>query len=153
MSSYRKNFENKGKKMVEPAKQLLFHGVIVMLFALGAGFPYAKAIVKKKKEDTVRAWRVAHSALAMGAILMFSLVPILSQLQVSIDIMWTISILFIICGYAFILALILGPLVGYRGLTTKGPLSAKLVYAGNSIGALTSLLGIIVLLYAAWRTL
>ena len=84
---------------------------------------------------------------------MFSLVPILSQLQVSIDIMWTISILFIICGYAFILALILGPLVGYRGLTTKGPLSAKLVYAGNAIGAITSLLGIIVLLYAAWRTL
>jgi len=60
---------------------------------------------------------------------------------------------FIICGYAFILALILGPLVGYRGLTTKGPLSAKLVYAGNTIGALTSLLGIIVLLYAAWMTL
>jgi hypothetical protein len=139
--------------MEEPARHLLFHGVIILLLALLAGIPYGRAILKKEAKNLIFAWRVAHSALAMGAILMFALVSILSQLNVGLKVMWFIATLFITSGYAFTIALYLGPIVGHRGLSSRGPLLAKLVYFGNAIGALTSLLGTIILLYAAWITL
>lgn len=139
--------------MEEPARHLLFHGAIILLLALLAGIPYGRAILKKKADSIIFAWRVAHSALTIGAILMFSLVPILSMLNVNLKVMWSIAVLFIVSGYAFSLALYLSPTVGHRGLSYRGPFPAKLVYFGNSIGALTSLLGTLVLLYAAWVTL
>ena len=139
--------------MEEPARHLLFHGAIILLLALLAGLPYGRAILKKEADSTIFAWRVAHSALAIGAILMFALVPILSQLNVEQEIMWYIAVLFIVSGYAFSFALYLGPIVGHRGLAYGGSLPAKLVYFGNSTGAFTSLLGAFILLYAAWETL
>jgi len=139
--------------MEEPARHLLFHGVIILLLGLLAGIPYGRAILKKEQDSLIIAWRVAHSSLSMGAILMFALVPILSLLNVDLKIMWSIAVLFIITGYAFSFALYLGPAVGHRGLSYRGPLPAKLVYFGNSIGAVTSLLGAFILLYAAWETL
>jgi hypothetical protein len=45
------------------------------------------------------------------------------------------------------------PIVGCRGLSSKGPILAKLVYAGNSIGAFTSLLAAFILLYSSWLML
>ncbi len=139
--------------MEEPARHLLFHGVIILLLALLAGIPYGRAILKKEANSIIFAWRVAHSALSMGAILMFSLVSILPLLNVDLIIKWYIVVLFIVSGYAFSFALYLGPNVGHRGLIYRGPFLAKSVYLGNSIGALTSLLGAFILLFAAWKTL
>ena len=56
----------------------------------------------------------------------------------------------LVSGYAFVGAFILGPNLGYRGLSSKGPFAAKLVYSGMMLGATTSVLGTVVLLYAAW---
>ena len=84
---------------------------------------------------------------------MFALVPILPLLHVDLKIKWAIAVLFIVSGYAFSFALYLGPHVGHRGLSYTGPFLAKTVYLGNSIGALTSLLGTFFLLFAAWETL
>ena len=139
--------------MEESARHLLFHGAIILLLGLLAGFPYARAIIRKEQEKLITGWRVAHSALSMGAILMFSLVSILPLLNVDLTIKWYIVVLFIVSGYSFTFALYLGPNVGHRGLIYRGPLLAKAVYLGNSIGALTSLLGTLVLLFAAWKTL
>ncbi len=44
-------------------------------------------------------------------------------------------------------------IVGHRGLTSHGPLSAKLVYLGNSIGALFSLLASLPLIDACFESL
>ena len=139
--------------MEEPARHLLFHGVIVLLLGLFAGIPYAQAILKKKPENFIFAWRVAHSALCMGAILMFALVPIISLLNVELTTKWFIAVLFIVSGYSFSAALYIGPNVGSRGLSYKGSIYAKLVYLCNLTGAVTSMVGALVLLYAVWKTL
>jgi hypothetical protein len=139
--------------MEEPARHLLFHGVIILLLALLAGIPYGRAILRNEADNTIFAWRVAHSALSIGAILMFSLAPILSQLNVDLRTIWLIAFLFIVSGYAFSVALYLGPMVGHRGLAYGGPVFAKMVYFGNAIGAFTSFAGAIILLYASWKTL
>ena len=131
----------------------MFHAVIVLLVGLLAGLPYGKAINKNANERLIEAWRVAHAALPVGAILMLVISALLSGLNVSTTLKWTISILFIVSGYGFVWALTLGPFVGHRGLSSKGPIAAKLVYTGNILGAITSLLGTLVLLYAAWLNL
>ena len=52
--------------MVELAsKHLLFHGPVVLLAGLLSGIPMGTAIINNRGEVTVRAWRVAHSGLAM----------------------------------------------------------------------------------------
>ena len=139
--------------MEESARYLMFHAVIVLLAGLLAGIPYGRAILKNADERLIGAWRVAHASLPMGAILLLVLSVSFSSLVVASNIKWTMSVLFIISGYGFMLALLVGPVVGHRGLSSKGPMAAKLVYAGNSVGAMTSLSGTVVLLYAAWLNL
>ncbi len=135
------------------SRLLFFHAVIILLISLLAGFPYGRAILSKKPPSLVHAWRVAHGSLAVGAALMMALAAVLSGLKVSETIHLIIAWLYIISGYGFAFALILGPLVGARGLHAKGPLSAKAIYGGNVVGAVTSLGGTLLLLYAAFVSL
>ncbi|MGB0910004.1 MAG: hypothetical protein ACPGYT_06550 [Nitrospirales bacterium] len=139
--------------MEEPARHLFFHGIIVLLTGLLIGIPYGKAIVRTANERLIEGWRVAHAALPMGAILMLVISLSFSSLNVTINLQWGIAILFILSGYAFVWALTLGPILGYRGLSSHGPLTARIVHVGMLIGAMTSFLGTLVLLYAAWENL
>lgn len=139
--------------MEESARYLMLHAVIVLLTGLLAGVPYARAILNNSNERLINAWRVAHAALPNGAILLLVLSVSFSGLNVADNIKWIISILFIISAYGFMIALLLGPVLGHRGLSPKGPWSAKIVYLGNTTGAITSLIGTVVLLYAAWLNL
>jgi hypothetical protein len=41
--------------------QLIFHGAVILLVGLLCGAPLGSAVVRGKPEETVRAWRVAHS--------------------------------------------------------------------------------------------
>lgn len=47
-----------------PARHLVFHRAIVLLFGLLSGAPYARAINRKKPAPISHAWRVAHASLA-----------------------------------------------------------------------------------------
>ena len=136
-----------------PARHLLFHAAVILLIGLFAGIPYGKAILSKKSESLVHAWRVAHGALVLGATLMVAVAAVVSSLQVSLLAKQALVISYIVSGYGFAFALIVGPLVGARGLHAKGPISAKAVYAGNSIGVVGSLVGSFLLLYAAFVSL
>jgi len=139
--------------MEESARHLMFHAVIMLLAGLMAGIPYGKAINKNTNQRLIEAWRVAHAALPIGATLLLVISVSFASLTVAISLKWAISILFIVSAYGFMLALLVGPVVGYRGLSSKGPIAAKLVYSGNTLGAITSLLGTLALLYAAWQNL
>ncbi len=135
------------------SRLLLFHAVVILLISLLAGIPYGRAILRKKPLALVHAWRVAHSSLAMGAVLMMALAAVLASLQVPGTTRQIIAWLFIISGYGFAFALILGPLVKARGLRAKGSPSAKAVYGGNVIGVATSFGGTLLLLYATFVSL
>jgi hypothetical protein len=139
--------------MEESARHLMFHAVVMLLAGLFAGIPYGKAINKNTNQRLIEAWRVAHAALPIGAILMLVISVSFAGLNVADNLKWAISVLFIVSAYGFLLALLLGPVVGHRGLSSKGPISAKLVYSGNVLGAVTSLSGTLALLYAAWLNL
>ena len=139
--------------MNEITQQLIFHGSIILLLGLIAGAPYGRAILKKRSEDTIHIWRMAHLALPIAAILLFAIAPFIKTLEVSSQIQWMIAILFIVSSYAFGFAMFIGAPTGERGLTFRGPVIAKVAHVGHMVGVLTSLVAALILVYAAWMTL
>jgi len=139
--------------MASPAHFLLFNGSIVLLIGLLCGAPYGAAIVQKKSDELIRAWRLAHGALSLGATTMIAMAAAFSLLSIEQTFLWTIAISYIISGYGFCFALILEPFTGDRGLSWSGTGLNKLVYFGNVVGAVSSLVGTIVLVYASFKSL
>ena len=139
--------------METAARYLLFHSSIVLLIGLLCGVPYGIAINKKQGDEAIRAWKLAHGALSLGATTMIAMAAILSFIAVPTLIQWLIAIPLIISGYGFCFALTLEPFVGDRGLAWAGSWSNKAVFVGNVIGASSSLVGSIVLVYAAYLSL
>jgi hypothetical protein len=136
-----------------PARHLLLHAVIVYLVGLLAGIPYGAAINRDNSEERIRAWRLAHGSLVLGATMMVAVAAVLSHLNVGRLTRWLIAGSLIASGYGFAVALPMAAWAGKRGLTSSGPLSNRLVFAGNSLGAWASFLSAVVLLYACLRSL
>lgn len=135
------------------SRQLVFHGAVVLLVGLLCGAPYGRAVNRNAPAHIVHSWRVAHASIPLGAALMFGVAAILSHLGVGALFKWALAFFLIVSSYAFCFSLPLAAVVGHRGLSARGPISAKLVYAGNAVGAMSSLAAAAVLLYAAYVSL
>lgn len=135
------------------ARHLLFHGSIVLLVGLLCGVPYGLAITRAWGEERVRAWRLAHGSLSLGATTMIAVAAIFSVLRVEPPWHWAIAGAFIASGYGFCFALVLEPLVGQRGLAWSKHVANNAVFVGNVVGAISSLLGALALALAAGRSL
>ena len=136
-----------------PARYLIFHGAIVLLYGLLMGAPYARAINRGAPANIVHSWRVTHASIPMGAIVMLAIASVLSATAAPQPIKWFIAVSLIVSAYAFCFSLPLAATVGHRGLSYKGPVSAKFVFAGNLLGSLGSALAAIGFLYAAYVSL
>jgi hypothetical protein len=136
-----------------PARHLLLHAVIIYIIGLLAGIPYGAAINRGDSDERIRAWRLAHGSLLLGATTMIAIAAVLSHLNVGGLTRWLIAGSLIASGYGFAVALPVAAWVGKRGLTASGPPSNRFVFAGNSLGAWASFLAAVVLLYACLRSL
>lgn len=135
------------------ANHLMFHGSIVLLYGLLCGAPYARAINRNAPTHVVHSWRVAHASLPMGATLMLVVAALLPVLPEITALQWTIALALIVSTYAFVVALTLAPILGHRGLSSQGPVAAKLVFAGNLIGAWASMVAAVALVGASYLAL
>ena len=89
----------------------------------------------------------------MGATLMFAVAALLSSFAVATQVKWFIAVTLIVSVYAFCLSLPLAAVVGHRGLSSRGPFLAKIVFAGNMLGSVASLAAAIALVYAGYKSL
>ena len=135
------------------ARYLVFHGTIILFVGLLCGAPYGRAINGRAETHIVHSWRVAHLGLPLDAILMFAVASLLASFAVVREIKQLIADLLIVSGYSFCVALPLAATVGHRGLSYRGPFKAKAVFLGNVLGAVTSLLASLALIYAAFESL
>jgi hypothetical protein len=133
--------------------QLLLHGAIVLLIGLLSGIPYGYAVTRNKDEKTAFAWRVAHSGLSMGGTMMIAMSAALAVAKfdsvINVLVVWPS----IVSGYSFAVALPYGAWVGHRGLTPKKPARNMVVYVGNIVGAISSLLSALALIGGCWIAL
>jgi hypothetical protein len=129
---------------------LLLHGAFLLLAGLGAGFPFGRAILRADAEAE-RAWRVAHSSLSMGGTTLIAVAAVIWRLPDLAMVSLILVISFVASAYGFALALLYGPLVRQRGLSNSGPVSNRLVFAGNFVGAAGSLIGAVSLcIWVLW---
>lgn len=135
------------------ARHLAFHAAIVLLIGLLCGIPYGRAIIRKAPEQFIHSWRVAHVSLPLGATLMLGVAGILSPLKIEAEVKWVITMALIVSSYAFCISLPLAAIVGNRGLSFQGAPVARLIFIGNSLGAWTSIIAAIVLVYAGFASL
>ncbi len=124
-----------------------------MLIDLVCGVPYARAVNRSAAPGVVHSWRVAHAALPIGAVLMLGVAALLSSFAVAGKVKWLIAGALVVSSYAFCFSLPLAAVIGHRGLSSSGPFSAKLVFAGNMLGAWASIVGTGALIYAAFVSL
>jgi hypothetical protein len=135
------------------AHHLLLHGSIVLLFGLLLGGPYAKAIKRGAPPNIVNAWRVAHLSLPIGGTLMLAVAALLPSMTVPTALAWVIAIAFIVSAYGFCVSTPLAALTGERGLSSGGAGLGRLVYFGNWVGAVASIVGAAALVIVAFLSL
>jgi hypothetical protein len=135
------------------ARHLAFHASIVLLFGLLLGAPYARAIRRNAAAHITNSWRVAHQALPLGATLMFSVAASFLVLRAPEYILWFIVATLVVSAYAFCVSTCLAAITGQRGLGSGGVGLGKVVYLGNVIGALASVMAAVALVIAAFVSL
>ncbi len=130
----------------------MLNGAIVLLVGLLCGVPYGVAI-KRKKEELIRAWKLAHLSLCLGGATMIAIAACITSSADYEVYKWTVAISYIVSGYGFCFSMVSEPFLGARGLSWSGTTNNKIVYVGNSVGALGSLVGAIALVIASYLSL
>lgn len=139
--------------METSARHLVFHAAIVLLIGLLYGVPYARAIKRNAPAHVVNSWRVAHQSIPLGATLMFAAAAILPILTVNSIFKWAIAGSLVVSSYAFCVSTSLAAITEHRGLQRGATGLPGLVYWGNMIGAVSSLLAAALLVSAAFLSL
>ena len=129
---------------------MIFHGTVVLLVGLIAGFPFLRGIVTRAEPHRVDAWRAAHTGLcstgvmtiAMGVAIALWAADGLATTLAS----WGI----VIGGYGIAIAMTLAAASGSRGLVGGGSVSNRVVYVAYMTGVPATLLGAFAFLWLAW---
>jgi hypothetical protein len=134
-------------------KYLIFHGAIIILIGLFSGLIYWQAIIRDKRPEVIRGWRIAHVFLVIEGIFLVIvglIIPhlVLSGLAVRV-LVWTIAS----SGYGFAWAFVGGAWKGYRGLTPKPYGLNTILFLGHFIGAAGSFVGIAMVIYGSFKAL
>ena len=133
--------------------QLSFHGAIVLLIGLLSGIPYGSAINQNQSECVIRAWRVAHSGLAMGGTTMIAIAAVINQLEMNAIVLNILVWSSVVSGYGFCLALPYGAWIGHRGLAVGKTIESNVVYLGNIVGAWGSLVSASTLIFGCLQSM
>lgn len=136
-----------------PSSHLFLHGSIVLLFGLLLGVPYARAVKSAAADQVVNSWRVAHLSLPLGATLMFAVAALLPQFSIPVTVSWAVAVALIVSAYSFCISTPLAAVTRDRGLASGATGLARLVYLGNVVGAASSLVAALGLVYAAFVAL
>lgn len=133
--------------------QLSFHGALVLLIGMIFGIPYALAIVGTWGEETVRAWRVAHTGVAAVGVTLIAVAGILSHLalreRLASLLVWSL----LVSGYGFAIGLVLVAAAGVRGLQASGSLLNLIAFSVDGVAVLAAFLGVGLVIYGAFAAL
>ncbi len=132
---------------------MLLHGGLVLLAGFASGAPLGGAILGERAPNLINGWRVAHSGLSLGGVAIIAVGLALPQLDVSDALLRGTAWCFIASGWGFTLVLPYGAYVAQRGLSNAGPLSNRVVFLGNLVGAVGSIVGGALFVVAASQNL
>ncbi len=136
----------------ELSRRVIFHGAIVVLLGLAAGFPFAFVILGSMNGD-VRAWRMAHLEGVLNGLVMFVIAGIGSKLTLSRSQQSLLVWCLIVTGYFNVVASILGASTGVRGLEAGGSVANTIVYLLFVVAVVTVTTAMVLLALGTRRSL
>jgi hypothetical protein len=120
---------------------LIFHGTVVLLIGLLAGFPFLFGIVRDAPPRSVDAWRAAHTGLSSTGVMAIAMGAALAIWQAGGPAVTVATWGITIGAYGIALAMTLAAATGSRGLVAGGPASNHVVYASYMTGVPATLIG------------
>src|SRR5512136_721015 len=100
-------------------KYAIFHGAIIILIGLFSGLIYWQTIIRNRRPEVIRGWRIAHVFLVIEGMFIIIVgvgIPHLALSDLSVRVLvWVI----ISSGYGFVWAFVGSAWKGYSGLTPK----------------------------------
>jgi hypothetical protein len=139
--------------MKRAQRQILLHGLIVLLVGLLCGVPYGRAITQGWGEEAVRGWRLAHFSLVFGGVWLMVVAAVSHLLVLGHRGILILVSSVVTSGYAFTVALVVGAVGGVRGLEATGPLVNVVSFTGNIIASVASLVWVSVSLAGVVKAL
>ena len=127
-----------------PAR-VVFHASLVFLVALACGVPYAASITSGAGEDVVRGWRVAHLGLVAGAIWGIAVAVALRHVVLGEGAARLLVGSLLLSLWGFVVALVLGPLAGVRGLVPGESVANTVAFLANLVASIASIVSMVLL--------
>jgi len=127
---------------------LIFHGAIVIILGLLAGFPYA-LVLQGQMQGEPRAWSMAHLEGVLNGLLCLGAAGAFGKLALSAGQMRLMTWSFILMAYGNVVASVIGAVTGQRGLELAGPMSNMVVFALFMIAVVLVLVALALLAYGA----
>jgi hypothetical protein len=112
--------------------RLIFHGAIVLLVGLLSGLPTAVEAI----DESARFWHIAHEALIMMGVWMLAASSVRSALVLdtreSSVFVWS----FLVMGYGFMIALVMGGVLGVSPFSPGGTPATFVAFLSAVLGIL-----------------
>ena len=129
---------------------MIFHGAVVVLLGLLAGFPYA-LVVTGTLASSERAWRMAHLEGVLNGLLVIAIAAVWDRLALAgrkRDVLvWSL----VLMAYGNVVASAIGATFAVRGLEPGGPLSNTFVYGLFMAAVVGVVVGLGLVAEGAWK--
>jgi hypothetical protein len=127
---------------------LIFHGAIVVILGLLAGFPYA-LVLQGQMAGEPRAWSMAHLEGVLNGLLCLGAAGAFGKLALSARQLRAMTWSFILMAYGNVVASVIGAVTGQRGLELAGPMSNTIVFVLFMIAVVLVLVALGLLAYGS----
>ena len=132
-------------------RRVIFHGAVVVLLGLAAGFPFAFVILGTMAGDQ-RAWRMAHLEGVLNGVVMFAVTAVSGRLALSGGLQTLLAWCLVVTGYGNVVASILAASLGVRGLEAGGSVGNTVVYVLFVVAVVTITVAMALLAFGARRS-
>jgi hypothetical protein len=134
---------------------LVAHGALIFLVGMAAGFPFAMILLAGDKPPPVpgdvRAWRMAHLEGVLNGLTLIAVAGVGRDMvlthRAQLIVFWSL----VITGWGNIVASIIGPIFGARGLTFGGGIANSVMYVLFMAAVLAVIVAMVVTVRGAWR--
>jgi hypothetical protein len=127
---------------------LIFHGAIVIILGLLAGFPYA-LVLQGEMAGEPRQWSMAHLEGVLNGLLCLGVAGAFGKLALSARQMQIMTWSFILMAYGNVVAAVIGAVTGQRGLEFGGPTSNMVVFTLFMVAVVLVLVALGLLAYGS----
>ena len=129
---------------------MIFHGAVVILLGLLAGFPYA-LVITGSLVSSERAWRMAHLEGVLNGLLVIVVAAVWDRLALD---GWKRDVLawsLVLMAYGNVVASVIGATFAVRGLEPGGSPSNTLVYLLFMLAVVGIVVGVGLVAEGAWK--